>query len=169
MRYEMRENSQGWDICDTEAAASKGEYFMNIDECVERLNEQEAVKNIVEEQMKRKADILRNNNCAITEFSTVVSKRNKQIEELKAENKRLRSMIGNMKIVKVVYEFRDDVILRMDNIHDFVKSMDEIGCDCEIFYEDGLGVSVTVDKHCTNEVERVYRDFLANMDKEARG
>ena len=54
MRYEMRENSQGWDICDTEADVNFGDYFMNIDECVEKMNELDKELQSIKKQIRDK-------------------------------------------------------------------------------------------------------------------
>ena len=135
MRYEFRENHDGKDLFDEHEG-----YYMNEEECLEKLNEQDAEIELLKKLRKqdkqyednllevlndhdrqlscnscktvgtacrscikasfeflqienqRQAEILRNNNCAITDFSSVVDVRNKEIKELKAEIKLLKKL-----------------------------------------------------------------------------
>ena len=86
MRYEMRENSQGWDICDTEADVNFGDYFMNIDECVEKMNELDKELQSIKALTKAKYE----NANDVFGLNLGAESLSQQIEELKAENEKLR-------------------------------------------------------------------------------
>jgi len=86
MRYEMRENSQGWDMFDCKT----GEY-LNTDECVDRLNEQEAE---VEQKAKEHRNLVEAHTDLVEMMEDVDFD---EVERLEAENKELEANVERLK------------------------------------------------------------------------